>query len=1700
MAGEIANLQVRVGADTSGAERSFTQLAQHLTRASAAARTAGQAMRESGASGTSAAAGIDRVATAARAAASAKGQASSATKELTSALGQARGAALGFAAAQVGLTSATQGLSALFRGTVGAAASFEQRMNVLQQTAGASAQQMAQISAKAKQLGADLTLPATSANDAAAAMLELSKAGLSVADTMNAAKGVLQLSAAGQLANADAAEITANALNAFKLAGTDAIRVADLLAAAANASSAGVGDVALAMQQASAVFNMAKLPIEDLIASIGMMANAGIKGSDAGTSLKAMLQSLLAPSDEAAGAMAQYGIQVRDASGNIKPMAQLVQEFTTKLGPLTAAQRDQALATIFGSDAIRAAQIVMMGGTKAFTDMTAAVTKSGAAQDLAAAQTKGLLGAWKGLQSQLETLGQAAGEQLVPALTELVRLINAAMQSDALRDFVAGLGIVKDGAAGMNNELRKTPELTAEMKAGLVAAGAVMVVGFFNPLAGAALTLGIAAAAALTWAGSIRASIDPVYAAKEATRQWSDALTALADPAMAVVSVRLREVAQAGGTAGDKAEALRQIFENMNRANLELTAKMDRLVHSTGKMGDELLKTDPAYKQMYKNWMSNNAVMEAAQSQLRAMGLSLVHGADGAVRFAGDLSKVPEAAKTAGQAGPPALDPLKKAIQDLASDADKARKALRDIIDTPTPEELALGGSVKKLNVVLKDFEAAAATSGDTQKFWIDRTLESARAAGLSEGQIRVLQQATKTLTGDQAQNADEVKRVTDLMNPLIQSKEKEIEASRAHREAMGHEIEARVTGTRSMVDSMAHANEWADVLLGIFPEVAKAADGSAVDTNDALKQIAGDETKSALVRQIAGLLPAVGPVSEDTWRQIMALARTASVEEINQLPAAIRDDLLAAKGAAVGQGFAGGILSTFGAVRAAAQALAAEAEGATGMRLESQSPSRVFMRLGRFAAEGFALGITDGAGLVQAAASALAELATTATGSGALRLARDIAGLDVAIAELKVQLANTEAYSAERAQIEQQMQFLEGWKAKLEAVRSAHDAVARAAELAKTPLEHFTEAASRLAADKGLAAQFGGGADIVKGLAGVFDKPESAGQLAEALSRWLSSADIKSLPGLAGMAEMLWAALRGYLASPSESSLRSVLDWVQTIAGEAAKAGELSAGTFATRFAAAMNLEGLRESMGSGMGGAFAELTKAIEAGGEGALDAAVGFMTAAHQELRKLPEFMRGKLGAEMKAAWDAYLTNPSKEALAAVQEASRDIHEALALLPGDFEDMASSVQQAILAIIAAVDAGTLSIEEGGKRIKQLVDDTKKAADEAKRAQEEARRDAEKGAPPAESSWNIDTGNAGHAASGTARTNAGGIAGLTHSSVKAGDWQVEIFSATAALIAASSEFLRISRMGAFPAGTTLAQALGFAHQATFEAWEKAMKAAAGDKALRWGAAGREARGEWGGGALGAMDDAEFEQFLGTLSGPERDRARAERERAQAGHEAAARDQQTAATGQLDAAQNNRQTADIEADTAEKNRQTQEKDAENTEKLAELLEEARANAPDRPADEDEGGGDDDEDEAGNPKKPKKPAPAYAAGGVVSEFARLVNAAGQTIGTMAEQGPEAIVPMGLFTNTRDLLRRFAGSPHLIAGEAPPLTSGAFVASGPGGGGSDEALVQAVARGVAEGLHGALVQMDGQEVGRLVSRAIARDALLAGVNR
>ena len=327
------------------------------------------------------------------------------------------GKAAGMAIAAV-LVVGTAAIAGIGKASVKAAASFEYEMARVKAVANATGAEMAGMSKLALQLGKDTVF---SAGEAAKGIYALATAGVSVADIMGgAAAAALDLAAAGELDVGRSAEIAAAAMNIFELKGKDVVAVADALAVGATKSAVEVSDMADAFNMSAAVAAQAGMSAQELTAAIALLGNAGIRGSDAGTSLKTMLMMLMAPTEQAADAMEQYGIEIYTASGEMKSLDEIIAELDQSLAGLSQEEANHVKRVVAGQDAIRALNVLTKVGADNYRDMTREVSRSGAAQDIAATKMDNLKGSYEQLKGSIETALIAIGTEGIPGLREVV--------------------------------------------------------------------------------------------------------------------------------------------------------------------------------------------------------------------------------------------------------------------------------------------------------------------------------------------------------------------------------------------------------------------------------------------------------------------------------------------------------------------------------------------------------------------------------------------------------------------------------------------------------------------------------------------------------------------------------------------------------------------------------------------------------------------------------------------------------------------------------------------------------------------------------------------------------------------------------------------------------------------------------------------------------------------------------------------------------------------------------------------------------------------------------------------------------------------------------------------------------------------------------------------------------------------------------
>lgn len=419
-------------------------------------------------------------------------------------------------------------------------ASFDAAMSGVASTGADAKAQIGQLRQAAIDAGSSTAFSAT---EAANGIEELARAGVSTADVLGGGlKGSLDLAAAGQLSVADSAAIASTAMTQFKLTGNDVSHVADLLAAGAGKAMGGVDDLGMALQQGGLVASQFGLSIEETVGGLAAFASAGLLGSDAGTSLKTMLLKLASPSKEAKTLMEQLGISAYDAQGKFVGLQSLAGQLQNAFAGQSDATRDAAMATIFGTDAIRAANVLYQNGADGIAKWTDAVNESGYAAETAATLQDNLVGDLEKLGGSWSTFSIAMGDSAngplrgaVQSLTSLIDIMGETPgAAQGLLIGATAIGGISLAAAGLMkgavlvSEFRGAMSTLTDTYPGLEkVSGAMGKVGKAAGIAAAAFVgwqLGVAAVNALSAKGP---GLEVTAAALERIKQGTEGLGSL---------------------------------------------------------------------------------------------------------------------------------------------------------------------------------------------------------------------------------------------------------------------------------------------------------------------------------------------------------------------------------------------------------------------------------------------------------------------------------------------------------------------------------------------------------------------------------------------------------------------------------------------------------------------------------------------------------------------------------------------------------------------------------------------------------------------------------------------------------------------------------------------------------------------------------------------------------------------------------------------------------------------------------------------------------------------------------------------------------------------------------------------------------------------------------------------------------------------
>lgn len=248
-------------------------------------------------------------------------------------------------------------------------------------------------------------------------------AGWKTEDMLNGIDGIMSLAAASNEDLATTSDIVTDALTAFGLQASDSGHFADVLAQASANANTNVGMMGESFKYVAPVAGALKYSVEDVSLALGLMANASVKGSMAGTSLKTSLANLAAPTDKMQGAMDRYGISLTKRNGEMKTLHEVLDNLRSSLGGLSETEQTAAASTIFGKEAMAGMLAIINASADDYNKLTAAVNNAdGASQQMADTMLDNMNGSFTLLQSAVDGAKIALGERLSPYLREFCNL------------------------------------------------------------------------------------------------------------------------------------------------------------------------------------------------------------------------------------------------------------------------------------------------------------------------------------------------------------------------------------------------------------------------------------------------------------------------------------------------------------------------------------------------------------------------------------------------------------------------------------------------------------------------------------------------------------------------------------------------------------------------------------------------------------------------------------------------------------------------------------------------------------------------------------------------------------------------------------------------------------------------------------------------------------------------------------------------------------------------------------------------------------------------------------------------------------------------------------------------------------------------------------------------------------------------------
>lgn len=316
---------------------------------------------------------------------------------------------------------------------------FESMMSQVKAISGATGQEFDDLTAKAQEMGATTKFTAT---ESAEAFNYMAMAGWKPQQMIDGISGIMSLAAASGEDLGTTSDIVTDALTAFGLQAGDAGHFADVLAQASANANTNVSMLGESFKYVAPVAGAMNYSVEDTSLALGLMANASIKGSMAGTALKTSLANMAAPTDSMAAAMDKYGISLTDSEGNMKSLRGVIDNLRGSLGGLSETEQTAAASTIFGKEAMAGMLAIINASEEDYNKLSTAIGNSkDAAEGMADTMLDNLKGSFTLMQSAIEGTENAFGKRLSPYLRDIAGGI-----ADAMPGITDGINAMMDVA------------------------------------------------------------------------------------------------------------------------------------------------------------------------------------------------------------------------------------------------------------------------------------------------------------------------------------------------------------------------------------------------------------------------------------------------------------------------------------------------------------------------------------------------------------------------------------------------------------------------------------------------------------------------------------------------------------------------------------------------------------------------------------------------------------------------------------------------------------------------------------------------------------------------------------------------------------------------------------------------------------------------------------------------------------------------------------------------------------------------------------------------------------------------------------------------------------------------------------------------------------------------------------------------------